>query len=101
MALVVISVALLVFAVFFSVDSIVEIHDVQQRLSDDPSASGIDFLGSGWLHGAILFCMAVVGSVVCGINIKISRCGMIKNISAFLLLSFLILILVAVFIFYQ
>jgi len=75
-------------------------HDLDQ-LANDHNVSGIDFLGVGWGYGIILFLLSLTGllfSIVSGITQERKR-G--KCISSSVGCLFILLLFVAVFLFYR
>ncbi|MBQ6818155.1 MAG: hypothetical protein IJP35_00925 [Clostridia bacterium] len=70
------------------------------RLTNDPGASGLDYFGVGWGYGIVLFVVSVVGIIVAAISRKVQQQRVLKNISLGAVLAFVLLVFVAVGIFY-
>lgn len=51
--------------------AIYDINRITNDLANDPSASGIDYLGIGWGYGIILCAISAVGLILSAINIKL------------------------------
>jgi len=70
-SLIVVLCLVLITSVAFFVYSIVDINRIMNELSNDPSASGIDYFGVGWEYGICLFTASFLCLILSGISKKL------------------------------
>lgn len=51
--------------------AIYDIVRISNDLANNPSSSGIDFMGIGWGYGIVLFVMSIFGLTLSAVNIKL------------------------------
>lgn len=99
-SLFVLSLLLVVLSVVCAIYAIYDIDRISNDLANDPSASGIDFMGIGWGYGIILFVLSIFGLILSAVNIKqLSKKALRYTAVAEIAVS-AVLIIVSIFIFY-
>ncbi|MBR5322573.1 MAG: hypothetical protein IKU48_03410 [Clostridia bacterium] len=100
MILFVISCLVLITSIVFCVCSIVDINHILNKLANDPSASGIDYLGIGWGYGIGLFAVSVLGLILSMISKKLLQQKTLRYICIIAMVVFALLLITSVFLFY-
>ena len=93
----------LLFVVLSVAGTIYAIYDIDRILNDlanDPSASGIDFLGIGWGYGIPLFVLSIFGLILSAVNMKLLSKKVLRYTAVAEVAVSAVLIIVSVFIFY-
>ena len=85
----------------FCIYSFYDLNRVLAELANNPSASGIDYLGLGWGYGICLFGISITGLIVSTINKKVQQIQVLKNISLGAIFVFAIFIVLSVVLFYR
>jgi len=99
-SLIVVLCLVLITSVAFFVYSIVDINRIMNELSNDPSASGIDYFGVGWEYGIGLFALSVFGLILSVISKKLLKQNNLQYISIIGIVGFVILLIASFFLFY-
>lgn len=86
----------LAVSVIFCIYGIYEFNEI----ANNPSTSGIDYLGIGWVFGLGLFILSIFGLILSVINTKIVKINSLKYISLASIFLFGALIITSIFIFY-
>lgn len=102
-----ISIVLLILSLFMviatvgcTIYGIYDIEQIKNELANNPSASGIDYMGIGWGYGIILLALSIFGVIISVINIKLTDKKILRYISTFEVILFVVLMIIAVFLFY-
>lgn len=90
---------ILAVSIIFCIYSIVGINYEFNEIANNPSSSGIDSLGIGWVYGIGLFILSIFGLILSVINTKLLKPNSLKYISLASILLFGILIIISIFIF--
>ena len=91
----ILSLLFVILAVSGSIYAIYDIAQISNNLANDPSASGIDFMGIGWGYGIILFVLSTLGLILSAVTKKVLRYTAVAEIAVSA-----VLIIVSIFIFY-
>ena len=98
-SLIVVLCLVLITSVAFFVYSIVDINRIMNELSNDPSASGIDYFGVGWEYGIGSFALSVFGLILSVISKKLLKQKNLQYISIIGIVGFVILLIASFFLF--
>ena len=99
-SLFVLSLLLVVLSVVCAIYAIYDIDRISNDLANDPSASGIDFMGIGWGYGIILFVLSIFGLILSAVNIKQLSKKVLRDTAVAEIAVSAVLIIVSIFIFY-
>ncbi len=97
MVLLVVSCLLLAVSLVLCVYSVYDINCKMDELANNPSVSGIDYLGLGWGYGTVLFIPSVLGLILSCITKKVQQQSVCKSIAFFTIIAFLALIVASVY----
>jgi hypothetical protein len=92
---------LFIASLCFCIYSFYDLNRVLAELTNDPSASGIDYFGLGWGYGIGLFAISIIGLIVSTINKKVQQIQVLKNISLGAIFVFALFIVLSVLLFYR
>jgi hypothetical protein len=82
--------------------SLYDLNRIANELANNPSASGIDYLGNGWEYGIMLFAMSSFGLAVSTISSKLFKNKRApKYISIASIIIFVLLLMTSIAIFYS
>lgn len=96
----VLSLLFVVLSVAGTIYAIYDIDRISNDLANDPSASGIDFMGIGWGYGIVLFTLSVLGLMLSAVNIKLLAKKALRYIAIAEVAVSAVLIIISVFVFY-
>ena len=92
----------LLASISFCLYSFFDLNRIADELANNPSASGIDYLGNGWGYGIILFVMSCFGLVVSTISSKLFKYKRTpKYISVASIIIFVLLLMTSISIFFS
>lgn len=94
------SLLLVVLSVVCAIYAIYDIAQISNNLANDPSASGIDFMGIGWGYGIILFVLSTLGLILSAVNIKLLSKKALRYTAVAEVVISSVLVIVSFFIFY-
>lgn len=102
------SIILLAASCFFLLVSIVfcfygvyDINRTLNELANNPSASGIDYMGVGWGYGICLFIASTLGLILSGISKKLLQQKTLQHITIAAMVVFSLLLITSIFLFYM
>lgn len=90
----------LVFSIVFCIYSVVGINRILNELANNPSASGIDYLGLGWGYGICLFAASAFGFILSMISKKLWQQKSMRYICITQMVVFTLLLIASIFLFY-
>lgn len=96
----ILSLLFVILAVSGTIYAIYDIAQISNNLANDPSASGIDFIGIGWGYGIILFVLSTLGLILSAVNIKQLSKKVLRYTAVAEIAVSAVLIIVSIFIFY-
>lgn len=99
MILFVVSCLVLIASIAFFVYGVVDINRILNELSNNPSASGIDYLGIGWAYGIGLFVVSILGLIMSGISKKMLQKKILQYASIAEMVAFSLLLVTSIFLF--
>ena len=99
--LLIISSLVLAVSVVFCVYSVIDINSILNKLANDPSASGIDYFGVGWVYGICLLALSVFGLFLSIISKKILHRKVLQYFSVIEIIVFMLLLITSIFLFYM
>lgn len=99
MILFVVSCLVLIASIAFFVYGVVDINRILNELSNNPSASGIDYLGIGWAYGIGLFVVSILGLIMSGISKKMLQKKILQYASIVEMVAFSLLLVTSIFLF--
>ena len=99
MILFVVSCLVLIASIAFFVYGVVDINHILNELSNNPSASGIDYLGIGWAYGIGLFVVSILGLIMSGISKKMLQKKILQYASIVEMVAFSLLLVTSIFLF--
>lgn len=99
MILFVVSCLVLIASIAFFVYGVVDINRILNELSNNPSASGIDYLGIGWVYGIGLFVVSILGLIMSGISKKMLQKKILQYASIVEMVAFSLLLVTSIFLF--
>lgn len=79
------------------------IYDIgrsMDELANDPSASGIDYMGIGWGYGISLFALSAFGLILSAVSIKLSPRKTLQCTSVAWTVVSAVLMIISVFLFF-
>jgi hypothetical protein len=82
---------------FYGIDAI---NRTLNALSNDPTASGIDYFGIGWGYGISLFALSVLGLILSRISAKQLRQSRLRYASIAVTAAFALLLAASIYLFY-
>ena len=92
----------LIASISFCLYSLYDLNRIANELANNPSTSGIDYLGNGWGYGIVLFFMSSFGlivSIISGKLFKYKRTP--KYIFVVSIIIFVLLLMTSIAIFYS
>ena len=99
MILFVVSCLVLIASIAFFVYGVVDINRILNELSNNPGASGIDYLGIGWAYGIGLFVVSILGLIMSGISKKMLQKKILQYASIVEMVAFSLLLVTSIFLF--
>ena len=99
MILLVISCLVLIVSIVFCICSVVDINRIYNELSNDPSASGIDYWGIGWGYGICLLAASILGLILSAIGKKLLQQKTLGYVCMIAMVVFSLLIITSIFLF--
>ena len=99
MIIFVVSCLVLIASIAFFVYGVVDINRILNELSNNPSASGIDYLGIGWAYGIGLFVVSILGLIMSGISKKMLQKKILQYASIVEMVAFSLLLVTSIFLF--
>ena len=99
MILFVVSCLVLIASIAFFVYGVVDMNRILNELSNNPSASGIDYLGIGWAYGIGLFVVSILGLIMSGISKKMLQKKILQYASIVEMVAFSLLLVTSIFLF--
>lgn len=97
----VLSLLFVALSVAGTIYAIYDIVRISNDLANNPSSSGIDFMGIGWGYGIVLFVMSIFGLTLSAVNIKLLSKKALRYIAVAEVAVSAVLIIVSVCIFYS
>ena len=92
----------LIASISFCLYSLYDLNRIANELANNPSTSGIDYLGNGWGYGIVLFFMSSFGLIVSTISSKLLKDKRTpKYISVASIIIFVLLLMTSIAIFYS
>ncbi len=99
--LLVVSCLVLVVSIAFCIYSVVDINRSLNELANNPSASGIDYLGIGWGYGICLFTVSVLGFILSAVSKKLLQQKSLRYVCIIAMVIFALLLITSIFLFYM
>lgn len=79
---------------------IYDINRTLDSLANNPSASGIDYLGIGWGYGIVLFALSALGLILSSVNVKLLQQKALRYMSVAEIVVSALLMITSFFLFY-
>ncbi len=101
MVLFVVSCLILVSTVIFGVYSVIDIFRSLMELANDPTVSGIDYLGIGLWYGICLFTMSFLGFILSAISKILLESKKLRFVCNIAMIIFALPLAASVFVFFM